>query len=90
MTSWRYVTPEVHISYFEPTTLARALEAAGFEPAYPGYGPGWQDIIRYKVLMSLRRKWSSPFEALVPWGPMARTIDARLKLSAQPVGWAVS
>jgi len=88
ITSWRYVTPEVHISYFEPATLARALRAARFEPLFPGYGPGWQDIIRYKLLMSLRRKWSNPVEGVVPWGLMARSIDARLRLSAQPVGQA--
>ena len=89
-TSWRYVTPEVHISYFEPSTLARALEAAEFEPTFPGYGPGWEDIIRYKLLMTLRRKWSSPPEAIVPWGLLARFVDSHLKLSAQPVGWALS
>ena len=90
ITAWRYVTPEVHVSYFEPATLARALEAAAFEPQFPGYGPGWEDMIRFKLLLTLRRKWSSPFEALVPWGLAARAIDARLKLSAQPVGWALS
>ncbi|HXN62184.1 MAG TPA: class I SAM-dependent methyltransferase [Acidimicrobiales bacterium] len=89
-TSWRYVTPEVHISYFEPSTLARALEAAEFKPIFPGYGPGWEDIIRYKLLMTLRRKWSSPPEAIVPWGLLARLVDSHLKLSAQPVGWALS
>jgi hypothetical protein len=90
ITSWRYVTPDVHISYFEPATLARALTAAEFEPAFPGYGAGWADIIRYKILMSLRRKWSSPIEAIVPWGPLARLVDSRLRLSAQPVGWVPS
>jgi SAM-dependent methyltransferase len=88
ITKWRYVTPDVHISYFEPETLAVALWAAGFEPARPGFGPGWDDIIRYKLLMSLRRKWSSPVEAIVPWRSLARLVDWRLKLSAQPVGWA--
>jgi SAM-dependent methyltransferase len=88
ITKWRYVTPDVHVSYFEPATLAAALEAAGFQPAFPGFGPGWEDIIRYKLLMSLRRKWSSPIESIVPWGSVARVVDARLKLSAQPVGWA--
>jgi SAM-dependent methyltransferase len=88
ITTWRYVTPDVHISYFEPATLARALQAADFQPAFPGYGPGWEDIIRYKLLMSLRRRWSSHFEALVPWGALGRLIDSRLKLSAQPIGWA--
>jgi SAM-dependent methyltransferase len=90
ITSWRYVTPEVHISYFEPATLSRALRAAEFEPVYPGYGAGWEDIIRFKLLMSLRRKWSSPVEAVVPWGVLARLVDARLKLSAQPAGRALS
>jgi SAM-dependent methyltransferase len=85
---WRYVTPDVHVSYFEPPTLATALTAAGFEPAFPGFGPGWDDIIRYKLLMSARRKWSSPIEAVVPWQTLARLVDGRLKLSAQPVGWA--
>jgi SAM-dependent methyltransferase len=88
ITKWRYVTPDVHVSYFEPATLAVALEAAGFAPAFPGFGPGWDDIIRYKLLMSLRRKWSSHLEAIVPWGSLARVVDSRLKLSAQPVGWA--
>jgi 2-polyprenyl-3-methyl-5-hydroxy-6-metoxy-1,4-benzoquinol methylase len=88
ITNWRYVTPDVHISYFEPATLAAALEAAGFSPAFPGFGPGWEDIIRFKLLMSLRRKWTSPLEAIVPWRPLARLVDSRLKLSAQPVGWA--
>ena len=90
ITSWRYVTPEVHVSYFEPSTLARALKAAEFEPGFPGYSSGWEDIIRYKLLMSLKRKWSSPFEALVPWGLLARLVDSRLRLSAHPVGWALS
>jgi SAM-dependent methyltransferase len=89
ITSWRYVTPDVHISYFEPATLALALKSAEFEPTFPGYGAGWKDIIRYKLLMSIRRKWTSPIEAIVPWGPLARVIDSRLRLSAQPVGWAV-
>jgi SAM-dependent methyltransferase len=87
ITKWRYVTPDVHVSYFEPPTLATALEAAGFRPAFPGFGPGWEDIVRYKLLMSLRRKWSSRLEGLVPWRTLARLVDARLKLSAQPVGW---
>jgi SAM-dependent methyltransferase len=90
ITTWRYVTPDVHISYFEPATLARALREAGFEPEFPGYGPGWDDIIRYKILMSLRRKWSSVLEAMVPWGMLGRLVDSRLKLSAQPLGRAVS
>ncbi len=88
ITKWRYVNPDVHISYFEPATLATALQAAGFAPAFPGFGPGWEDMIRFKLLLTFRRKWSSPVEAVVPWRSLARLVDSRLKLSAQPVGWA--
>lgn len=88
LTTWRYVTPDVHISFFEPETLALALRTAGFEPAFPGFGPGWPDIIRFKSLKSLRRHHRSWIEAAVPWSGAARLLDRRLRLSAQPVGWA--
>jgi SAM-dependent methyltransferase len=86
--AWRYVMPDVHVSFFEPTTLALALDKAGFEPEFPGYRPGWDDIIRFKVLKSLgirRDTWPS---RLVPWGAATRLVDKRLKPSAQPIGWA--
>ena len=85
--SWRYVTPDVHISFFEPKTLARALRTAGFEPGFPGFGPGWADIIRFKTLKSLGQHHRTPLEALVPWSVVSRAIDRHLRLSAQPVGW---
>ena len=85
---WPYVTPEVHLSFFEPANLARALDQAGFQPSHPGFGPGWADIYRYKVLMTLRRKHVSRLEALVPWTTAARVLDSKLRLSAHPVGWA--
>ena len=88
LTSWRYVTPDVHISFFEPETLAGALRSAGFLPAFPGFGAGWADIIRFKTLKSLRRHRRTAVEALVPWPAAARLIDRRLRLSAQPIGWA--
>jgi hypothetical protein len=88
LTTWRYVTPDVHISFFEPETLAIALPKAGFEPAFPGFGPGWPDIIRFKTLKSLRRHHRNWIEASVPWSVAARLLDHRLRLSAQPIGWA--
>ena len=30
---WSYIIPEIHISFFEPSTLEYALHAAGFRPA---------------------------------------------------------
>ena len=37
---WNYVIPEIHVSFFEPRTLERALIAAGFRPSRPASGRG--------------------------------------------------
>jgi SAM-dependent methyltransferase len=84
--NWRYLIPEIHVSVFEPETLALALETAGFEPSFPGYGPGWVDIIRFKMLKNARRRYSYPFDELVPWPLVARLADKRWGFSAHPVG----
>ena len=89
LTKWSYVIPEIHISLFEPRSLAAALERAGLEPVYSGYTTGWADIIRYKVLKNLGRSSVGPFERLVPWVLMSKLIDRRFALSAQPVGRAI-
>ncbi len=85
---WSYIVPEVHVSYFEPETLALALAHAGFVPEFPGYGRGWSDIIRFKVLKNLRRRRTSPLFSLVPWGLLGRVVNQRLEVAAQPIGWA--
>ena len=54
LADWSYVIPEIHVSFFEPRTLARAMTAAGFRPQATGFGPGHTDIIRFKVLKNLR------------------------------------
>jgi SAM-dependent methyltransferase len=86
--AWRYVIPEIHVSFFEPTTLAIALTAAGFEPAYPRFVAGYTDIIRFKILKNLGRRRRSRLEAFVPWSLVASLVDWRLGVSAHPVGWA--
>lgn len=86
---WSYIVPEVHISLFEPNTLAWALEQAGFAPLYSGYGAGWTDIVRFKILKNLGRRRVSSIESVVPWSVVGRLIDRRLGVSAQPLGRAV-
>jgi len=82
------VIPEIHVSFFEPRTLGTAMASAGLRPEAPGFGPGWTDIIRFKLLKNLKRRSVSPLERAVPWPLAARAIDARMKISAHPVGWA--
>jgi SAM-dependent methyltransferase len=86
---WRYVVPEVHISFFEPETLALALTMASFRPEFPPFLPGFRDVIRFKVLKSLGRRHRSAFEAALPWGVMSRVVDRKFGVTAQPIGWAV-
>ena len=88
LASWQYVTPEVHISFFEPGTLAHALRAAGFEPRAPGFGPGWADLYRAKTLRTLGVHRVNLLERSVPWGVMARVLEAKLRLAEQPLGIA--
>lgn len=85
---WSYVTPEVHISFYEPETMARALRSAGFRPESRGYLPGFTDILRYKILKNLRVKRRSTWEALVPWPLVSRCAQAHFKTLAHPIGWA--
>ena len=50
---WRYVYPEVHISFYEPRTLRRAVAQTRFEPEFAGYLSRSTCIIRFKALKSL-------------------------------------
>jgi SAM-dependent methyltransferase len=87
LAEWRYVRPDIHVSYFEPRTLERALRSAGFEPEYRGRVRGFTDVIRYKVLKNLGRQRRGLWERGLPWGAAARLLDRKLGISAHPVGW---
>jgi len=84
---WSYVNPDVHVGYFEPQTLARVYEQVGLRPDWRGYLPGYDDIIRYKVLKALKQERRSKVESLLPWSLLSRVVDWRHQVTAQPVGW---
>ena len=84
---WPYVNPDVHIGYFEPDTLARVYEQVGLRPEFRGYLPGFDDIIRYKVLKALKQHRQRRVEQLLPWSVMSRLVDRRHRVAAHPVGW---
>jgi 2-polyprenyl-3-methyl-5-hydroxy-6-metoxy-1,4-benzoquinol methylase len=83
---WRYVLPDVHVSFFEPQTLVRALERAGFVTERRGFLPGHADIIRFKMLKALGLRNAPVWEGLLPWPAIARVVDWRLGVSGHPVG----
>jgi SAM-dependent methyltransferase len=88
LADWSYVIPEIHVSFFEPRTLAHAMTAAGFRPRTTRFGPGHADIIRFKVLKNLRVRTRSRWEGALPWTAIARAADRRHGVSAHPVGYA--
>ena len=86
LAGWRYVVPEIHVSFFEPETLARAMQIAGFDVTYPGFVDGFDQIIRFKVLKALGVRTRALWERAVPWRWVSRIVDARLAITAHPAG----
>jgi hypothetical protein len=88
LSAWRYVVPDVHVSFFEPSSLAVALDKAGFACEFVGFRRGWADVIRFKVLKSLGVRRDNLLWKAVPWKIASRVVDLRLKPSGHPIGWA--
>ncbi len=86
--NWDYIIPEIHISFFEPETLRRALLSAGFKPEFRGYLPGFTDIIRFKVLKNLGIRRRALWQQILPWPVLARLAAARFGITHHPIGWA--
>ncbi len=86
---WGYVAPEIHVSYFEPQTMERALTMSGFRAEVRGALPGFSDILRFKILKNLGVTKRSFFEKILPWPVLSHIADSRYKVSAHPIGWAV-
>lgn len=83
LASWRYVLPDIHIAFFEPATLAAAYARAGLEPVAVPWGPGHEQIVRYKVLKNLRRRRRSSVDRLLH-ATILREVDRRFGLLAHP------
>ena len=84
---WRYVTPEIHISFFEPRTLEQAFTLAGLRPERRPLGRGFDAILKFKVLKNLRIRRRSALTAAFP--PRLAALAGRpARLHEHPVGWA--
>jgi SAM-dependent methyltransferase len=86
--SWRYVVPEVHISFFEPATLERAMTDAGFLPERRPLGPGFDEVMKFKVLKNLHIRRRSPLTDVLPAHLIGLISDRVVRLSEHPIGWA--
>jgi SAM-dependent methyltransferase len=89
LTEWRYVTPEIHISFFDPQTLGYAMRQAGFRPEPGIRSPGFDEILKFKVLKNLRVRRRNALTDAIPSRLLAALAEPRVRLSSHPVGWAV-
>ncbi len=88
LSHWRYMIPEIHVSFFEPGTLRYALERTGFRPAPAPRNAGFEEILKFKVLKNLRVRRRNLLTDLLPAGLIAAAADRRVRLREHPVGWA--
>ncbi|MFN0106809.1 MAG: class I SAM-dependent methyltransferase [Bryobacteraceae bacterium] len=85
---WGYAVPEIHISFFEPETMALAMQKAGFKPQFRGFLPGFDAIIRYKILKNLKKREIGGWESALPWRLLSRLANRSHQVTAHPVAWA--
>lgn len=86
---WGYAVPEIHISFFEPQTLAKAMQKAGFSTHFGGFLPGFDDILRYKILKNLKIREAAVWQRLLPWRTLTRLADRSHQVTAHPYGRAI-
>ena len=86
---WRYVIPEIHVSFFEPCTLELALTRAGFRPEYRVRPHGYVDMIRFKTLKNLGVRKRGLLERAVPWKIVSYFADRKYQVTYHPYGIAV-
>jgi SAM-dependent methyltransferase len=77
---WSYFEPEIHISLFTRTALERLFRPYGLT-LRPCPAAGLADIYKYKLLKNLGLKRRRALLDLLPWGIIARALDAKYQLS---------
>lgn len=87
---WSYTTvPDVHISFFEPKTVATCMRESGFSPQRHGFLDGFTDIIKYKMLKNLGINNRNITIDMLPWKLISRFVDLKYKVTNHPHGIAV-
>jgi SAM-dependent methyltransferase len=85
---WPYIIPDIHVGVFEPRTLRELLMRTGFRVEQRGFVPGYEEILRFKILKNLHVRKASAWERMLPWAVLTRAADARYKVTGHPTAWA--
>jgi SAM-dependent methyltransferase len=86
--NWRYLIPEIHVSYYEPRTMEYALKKSGFKISYIENKSFFKEIIIFKIMKNLGFKTLSPWHQILPWKLITRIVDAKYGVSSFPIGRA--
>jgi SAM-dependent methyltransferase len=89
LSSWSYVVPELHVSFYEPRTMERLLRGAGLLPA-PQAPDGWEDIYWFKLLKNLHARRRTALTDRVPRRALGHALERRFQLAALPSAVAPS
>ncbi len=87
---WSYVIPEIHISFFTPLALKRAMASAGLEAKDVTFNAGFAQIYAFKVLKNLGLKKLSSWQRRMPWSIISAVLERKFKLQDFPIGYARS
>jgi SAM-dependent methyltransferase len=85
---WSYIVPEIHVGFFNLKSMSVALERAAFEVQHGRYLPGFEKIIRFKILKNLGATRDSPLFNLVPWSVVSKLVDMKYRMSQLPMARA--
>ena len=83
---WPYVRPEIHVSFFSPASLARAMSSAGLTPEPGTFASWWAPIMAFKIAKNLRLRRAHWWMAFIPWYPVAWLVDRKYQLALLPTG----
>lgn len=86
--AWPYLIPDIHVGVFQPRTLRKLFAQGGFRTEQRGFVPGYEDILRFKILKNLRVRRVAAWQHALPWAGLTRLADARYKVTAHPIAWA--
>ena len=85
---WAYVMPEIHISFYEPSTLERLLTEAGFRAEFREGLAGLDGITRFKAEKRLGFKRTGGLQNFLPWFIFTPLLKWRMGIGRHPIGWA--
>lgn len=82
LSQWSYVVPEIHVSFYEPQTMRILFSQADLIPLQPVRRAVLADVIRYKIMKTLRLRRRGLVDRILPWPILTSVADRRFQISS--------